>query len=37
MAELRRMAETEPGIAAALRIHDEGGFDVEAILALRNA
>jgi hypothetical protein len=37
MAELRRMAETEPGIAAALRLAASGGVDVETILAIRNA
>ncbi|MBW3569724.1 MAG: hypothetical protein KY467_01345 [Gemmatimonadetes bacterium] len=37
MAELRGLAETEPGIAAALRLAERGGLDVETILAVRNA
>jgi hypothetical protein len=37
MAELRAMAETEPAIAAALRMAERGGLDVETILAIRNA
>jgi nucleotide-binding universal stress UspA family protein len=37
MAELRRMAETEPGLAAALRLAEGDGLDVETILAIRNA
>ncbi|WP_420127637.1 hypothetical protein [Longimicrobium sp.] len=37
MAELRALAEKEPGIAAALRLAERGGLDVEAILAVRNA
>lgn len=37
MAELRRLADTEPGIAAALRLAEQGGLDVETILAIRNA
>lgn len=37
MEELRRMAETEPAIAAALRMAERGGLDVETILATRNA
>lgn len=37
MAELRAMAENEPAIAAALRMAERGGLDVETILAIRNA
>jgi hypothetical protein len=37
MAELRRIAETEPGVAAALFLAESGGLDVDAILAMRNA
>lgn len=37
MAELRAMAETEPAVAAALRMAERGGLDVETILATRNA
>jgi hypothetical protein len=37
MAELRAMAEHEPAIAAALRMAERGGLDVETILAIRNA
>lgn len=37
MAELRALAEKEPGIAAALRLAERGGLDVETILAVRNA
>lgn len=37
MAELRAMAETEPAVAAALRMAARGGLDVETILATRNA
>jgi hypothetical protein len=37
MAELREMAKKEPGIAAALRLAEQGGLDVETILAVRNA
>ena len=37
MEELRAMAEKEPGIAAILRLAEEGGLDVETILAIRNA
>lgn len=37
MEELRAMAETEPAVAAALRMAARGGLDVETILATRNA
>lgn len=37
MAELRAMAEADPFIAAALRMAERGGLDVETILAIRNA
>jgi hypothetical protein len=37
MAELRALAETEPAVAAALRMAEGGGLDVETILAIRNA
>ena len=37
VAELRAMAEKEPAIAAALRMAERGGLDVETILAVRNA
>lgn len=37
MAELRALARREPGIAAALRLAERGGLDVETILAVRNA
>ena len=37
MAELRALAETEPAVAAALRMSARGGLDVETILATRNA
>jgi hypothetical protein len=37
MAELRALAETEPAIAAVLRMAARGGLDVETILATRNA
>lgn len=37
MAELRALAENEPGIAAPLRLAERGGLDVETILAVRNA
>lgn len=37
MRQLRSMAETEPAIAAALRMAERGGLDVETILATRNA
>ncbi len=37
MDELRSMAKTEPAIAAALRMAERGGLDVETILGIRNA
>ena len=37
MRQLRSLAETEPAIAAALRMAERGGLDVETILATRNA
>lgn len=37
MEALRALAEKEPGIAAALRLAERGGLDVETILAIRNA
>lgn len=37
MEALRAMAETEPAVAAALRMAARGGLDVETILATRNA
>ena len=37
MDELRSMAKTEPAIAAALRMAERGGLDVDTILGIRNA
>jgi hypothetical protein len=37
MKELRTMAEADPFVAAALRMAERGGLDVETILAVRNA
>jgi hypothetical protein len=37
LAELRAMGETDPAVAAALRMAARGGLDVETILATRNA
>jgi hypothetical protein len=37
MAQLRALAEHDPGVAAALWLSERGGLDVDAILAVRNA
>jgi hypothetical protein len=37
MAALRALAETELAVAAAPRMAEGGGLDVETILAIRNA
>jgi hypothetical protein len=37
MAELRALAEHDPGLAAALWLSERGGLDVDAILEMRNA
>lgn len=37
MAQLRAIAEHDPGVAAALWLSERGGLDVDAILAMRNA
>lgn len=37
MNELRALAEKEPGLAAILSLAEEGGLDVDTILAIRNA
>lgn len=37
MAELRALAEHDPGVAAALWLSERGGLDVDAILDMRNA
>ncbi|HYW12595.1 MAG TPA: hypothetical protein VE871_11590 [Longimicrobium sp.] len=37
MEEMRAMAKEDPGIAAVLRLAEQGGLDVETILAIRNA
>jgi hypothetical protein len=37
MAELRAMADADPFVAAALRMAERGGLDVDTILAVRNA
>lgn len=37
MAQLREMAKTSPGVAAALRLAERGGVDVQVILDVRNA
>jgi hypothetical protein len=37
MAELRALAEHDPGVAAALWLSDRGGLDVDGILATRRA
>ena len=37
LAELRTLAEADPGLAAALWLSERGGIDVDAILAMRNA
>lgn len=37
MAQLRAIAEHDPGVAAALWLSERGGLDVDAILEMRNA
>lgn len=35
MAELRAMAEHNPGLAAALRMAERGGLDVDTVVSIR--
>lgn len=37
LAQLRALAERDPGVAAALWLSERGGLDVDAILEMRNA